>query len=145
MPPHRLFPRQRLQRAHRQIGRHAAPETIQRLDRASGAAFDQPLHHHGAIDRARGSARKTIEVDALIFQQALHGTPGKGAMRAAALQRKTKALLRNRLGNRRRCQIFQLALWPLPRPAIRVHHAASHPPSMESAAPFTAPEPGPHK
>jgi len=25
------------------------------------------------------------------------------------------------------------------------HHAATHPPSMDSAAPFTAPDPGPHR
>ena len=77
-------------------------------------------------------------------------------MRAAALQREVDAPRLHRLGDvRRRPPLRLRPLRRLPRRGGRgdvrqssggifvVHQAASQPPSMESAAPFTAPLPGP--
>ena len=101
MPPHHLFPWQSLQRADRQIGGNAAPETVKRPDRARRAIFDQALHDHGTIDRPGRGAGKPIELDALIFQQAFHGAPGEGAMRTATLQGQAEPLFCHRLGDSR--------------------------------------------
>ena len=65
----------------------AAPEILQRRAGAFGAALGIAVDQHRRIHRAGRRAGNAIDSQPGLLEQAIEHAPGKGAMRAAALQR----------------------------------------------------------
>ena len=130
--PDRLFQGARLHRAHGEAGAEAAPEALHAVTRAGAAALAQAEGEDGGIDGAGRGAGHAFEIQPILIQQPLQHAPGEGAMGAAALQGQVDLAGVPAVGDGRG-QVLGGA----------VHHAASQPPSIDRAAPFTAPEPGP--
>src|SRR5271166_2679244 len=74
-------PRRNRGRAHR-------VEVLQRGARALGSASGMTIDQSSRVHRARRGARYPIDLEPWLLDQPIQNSPGEGAVRAAALQRK---------------------------------------------------------
>jgi len=76
------------QRAHQSRPRDVPPETLQGGARTLRPAGGVTIGQHRGVHRPGRSARDAVDVQPGLLEQPVQRAPGKGTMRAAALQRK---------------------------------------------------------
>src|SRR5215472_4371864 len=75
------------QRAQQGCARDIAPEALEGGTRHIRTALGMAVDEHGGIHRARGCPGDAVDLQPRLLEQAIESAPGKGAVRAAALQR----------------------------------------------------------
>src|SRR6516164_8611089 len=76
------------QRAQQSRSRDIAPKALERGTRRIRAALGMTVDEHGGVHRSSGRPRNTIDLQPGLLEQAIESAPRKGAVGAAALQRK---------------------------------------------------------
>ena len=76
-----------LERAERAARETLRQKLSKRGARAFGPAFGMAIDQHGGVHRAGRGAGNAVDLQPGLLEQAIENAPGKGAVRAAALQR----------------------------------------------------------
>src|SRR6516162_3742026 len=75
------------QRTQQGGARHVAPEALEGRTRRLRAALGMTVDEHGRIHRPCRCSRDAVDLQPRLLEQAIESAPGKGTVRAAALQR----------------------------------------------------------